>query len=190
VALADLGHDVVDVPTSARPDLGGLVPAILAVIQTRISLGVSLLVPESRLGLLMPFTRWLLAESAGLTAVDLGRAQTQLATAAASWLAMQSSYDVLLTPTTTAPPPRVGGLRLDDAQASAHEMLRWSAFTPWANLTGSPAASLPVHRTGEGLPVGVQISAAPGQDGLLLSLAAAMEQVFAWQHVHPAAWWD
>jgi amidase len=188
--LTDLGHEVVDVPTDALPDLGALVPAILAVIQSRMALGTSVLVPESRRELLMPFTRWLLAESAGLTAVALVRAQTQLAAAAASWLAVQASYDAILTPTTSAPPPRVGALRLDDAAASADEMLRWSAFTPWANLTGSPAVSLPVHLTAEGLPVGVQLAAAPGQDELLLSLAAAMEQVFAWQHVHPALWWE
>jgi amidase len=188
--LDELGHEVVDVPTQALPDLGSLVPAILAVIQARITAGVSLMVPESRRPLLMPFTRWLLAESAGLTALDLVRAQTQLAAAATSWLAVQSSYDVLLTPTTTSPPPRIGALRLDDARASAEEMLRWSAYTPWANFTGSPAASLPVHRTAEGLPIGVQITAAPGQDELVLSLASAMEQVFAWQHVHPAMWQD
>jgi amidase len=188
--LTDLGHEVTDVPTEALPDLGALVPAILTVIQTRIALAVSVLVPEPRRELLMPFTRWLLAESAALTAVDLARAQTQLAAAATSWLAMQSTYDVVLTPTTTAPPPRIGALRVDDGQASADAMLRWSAYTPWANLTGSPAASLPVHRTTEGLPIGVQITAAPGQDELVLSVAAAMEQVFAWQRVHPAMWQD
>jgi amidase len=188
--LTDLGHEVTDVPTEVLPDLGALVPAILTVIQTRIALAVSVLVPEPRRELLMPFTRWLVAESAGLTAVDLARAQTQLAAAAASWLAVQSTYDVVLTPTTTAPAPRIGALRLDDGQASADAMLRWSAYTPWANLTGSPAASLPVHRTAEGLPIGVQISAAPGQDELVLSVAAAMEQVFAWQRVHPAMWQD
>jgi amidase len=160
------------------------------VIQARIAFGVAALVPESRRPLLMPFTRWLLSEAVGLTAVDLARAQTQLAAAATTWSAMQASYDVLLTPTTTSPPPRIGALRLDDGRESAHEMLRWSAYTPWANFTGAPAASLPVHRTADGLPIGVQISGLPGEDELVLSLAAAMEQVFAWQHVHPAMWWD
>jgi amidase len=188
--LTELGHEVVDVPTDSLPDLGALVPPILAVIQSRMAIGTSALVPESRLELLMPFTRWLLAESVGLTALALVRAQTQLAAAAASWLAVQASYDVILTPTTTAPPTRIGALRLDDAGASAEEMLRWSAFTPWANLSGSPSVSLPVHRTSEGLPVGVQLAAAPGRDELLLSLAAEMEQAFAWHYVHPAIWWD
>jgi Asp-tRNA(Asn)/Glu-tRNA(Gln) amidotransferase A subunit family amidase len=33
-------------------------------------------------------------------------------------------------------------------------------------------------------------TAAPGQDELVLSVAAAMEQVFGWQRVHPAMWQD
>ncbi|WP_222131147.1 amidase family protein [Pseudonocardia sp. C8] len=41
----------------------------------------------------------------------------------------------------------------------------------WAfNLTGHPAVSIPAGFTSDGCPVGLQLVAAPGHDGLLLRL--------------------
>ncbi len=156
-------------------------------VQARVALGVTALVPISRHDELMPFTRWLLSEAATLSAVALAGAQAQLAAAAGSWLVLLSGYDVLVTPTTTAPAQPVGSLRKDDAAGSVDVMLRWSAFTPWANLAGTPAVSLPVHHTADGVPIGVQISARPGRDELLLSVASSLEEVFGWPDVHPPA---
>jgi len=67
-------------------------------------------------------------------------------------------------------------------------MLRWSAFTPWANFCGAPAVSLPVHQTAAGVPVGVQLMAMPGRDDVLLGVAGALEEHFAWQQRHPSVW--
>lgn len=185
--LVAMGHEVSDVPAGDVPALGDLQHALITVVQARIALGVAATVPAAGLELLMPFTRWLLEQAKTLSAVDLLAAQTRLAAASGAWLGLQSGYDVLLTPTTTAPAQPVGSLRLDDASSSVRAMLRWSAFTPWANLTGAPAVSLPVHRTASGVPVGVQFAARPGQDEVLLSLAGALEGVFRWQDVHPPA---
>lgn len=44
-----------------------------------------------------------------------------------------------------------------------------------ANITGQPAISLPVHLSAGGLPVGVQLMAAPGREDLLLGVAAELE---------------
>ena len=52
------------------------------------------------------------------------------------------------------------------------------AFTCLANVTGLPAASVPFGHTKEGLPVGIQITAALGQEDLLLRLAASIEKQF------------
>jgi Asp-tRNA(Asn)/Glu-tRNA(Gln) amidotransferase A subunit family amidase len=72
-----------------------------------------------------------------------------------------------------------------------------TAFSPYCsgyNLTGQPAVSLPVGMTrGDegfpaGLPVGVQLAAGVGRDGLLLAVAARLEEVFGWARRHPPGW--
>ncbi|WP_049651056.1 amidase family protein, partial [Kitasatospora sp. MY 5-36] len=47
---------------------------------------------------------------------------------------------------------------------------------PWSFL-GRPALSLPAGRTGDGLPLGLQVVGAPGGDELLLAQAAFVERV-------------
>ena len=53
------------------------------------------------------------------------------------------------------------------------------------NVTGQPAISLPIGRTHDGLPVGVQLVAAWGREDLLLGLAAQLERIIGWSHVSP-----
>jgi amidase len=57
-----------------------------------------------------------------------------------------------------------------------------------ANISGTPAVSLPVHVTADGLPIGVQLSASAGSDELLVSLSAQLERAFGWQTRHPTVW--
>jgi Asp-tRNA(Asn)/Glu-tRNA(Gln) amidotransferase A subunit family amidase len=49
-------------------------------------------------------------------------------------------------------------------------------FSQWLNLTGFPAASLPLGVSNEGLPIGVQIIGRPFEDELVLAVAEAIEQ--------------
>jgi Asp-tRNA(Asn)/Glu-tRNA(Gln) amidotransferase A subunit family amidase len=50
------------------------------------------------------------------------------------------------------------------------------AYTPLANLTGTPGLSLPMAQHENGLPLGIQALAAQGNDGLLLQLGAQIER--------------
>jgi Asp-tRNA(Asn)/Glu-tRNA(Gln) amidotransferase A subunit family amidase len=57
-----------------------------------------------------------------------------------------------------------------------------------ANLAGVPAISLPVGRSSEGLPIGLQLIAPWGRDELLLDAAEALEGATdrAWVDAAPA----
>jgi amidase len=95
----------------------------------------------------------------------------------------------VLTPTLAQPPLRIGEIR-DDADP-ARDFDNQKRFTPWTsawNLTGMPAVSLPLHRTGAGLPVGVMLGARPAQESTLLALSAQIEQAAPWEDVHPNCW--
>jgi amidase len=62
---------------------------------------------------------------------------------------------------------------------------RVTPFTaPW-NVTGQPALSVPSGRTAEGVPLAVQLIARPGEDALLLRLAAQLERVLDWPADRP-----
>lgn len=89
-------------------------------------------------------------------------------------------YDVLLTPTLSAPPPPLGELAPDrDFDELLDAMFGWISYTPLQNLAGTPAISLPLGNA-EGLPIGVQFAADRGQEPLLLQLAAELEQAAPW----------
>ena len=113
------------------------------------------------------------------------------------------SYDLLLTPTLATPPPSVGEFDLPVALNHVSDVLiktrtarflrytkivddlvdqnlGWVPYTQLANLTGGPAISLPVHWTGDGLPLGVQFVAPLAGESLLIRLAAQLEQAMPW----------
>jgi len=60
------------------------------------------------------------------------------------------------------------------------KVIRHVFFTSPFNITGQPAISLPLHRTPEGLPVGVQLVAAMGREDLLIRIASQLEQEQPW----------
>ena len=53
-------------------------------------------------------------------------------------------------------------------------------FTQWFNLLGFPAAVVPVMKSAEGLPIGIQIAGRPWEEGLVLGVAAAVEKDFGY----------
>lgn len=83
-------------------------------------------------------------------------------------------FDLLLTPTLPLPAFEVG--RNTPAHGRyGEDWTRWTPFTYPFNITQQPAISLPCGLTSAGLPAGLQIVGAFGQDALVLRAAAAFE---------------
>ena len=94
----------------------------------------------------------------------------------------EAGWDLLLTPTTLMPPPRIGELTSTETDPLRNSMrsIPYAAFTSMFNVTGQPAISLPLHRTSDGLPIGVQIGGPLGSEALLLKLARTVEIAAPW----------
>ena len=91
-------------------------------------------------------------------------------------------FDLLLTPTLAEPPMPLGQLDMqtDDWDSYFQHLLDAIPFTPLFNVTGGPAASVPLGWSGDGLPIGVQFGAAVGSEATVLRLARELEQAKPW----------
>ena len=94
-------------------------------------------------------------------------------------------HDVLLTPTLAAPPLRLGAYRGKGLARTLLGLTAYMPYTPPLNLVGFPAASVPAGGSRDGLPIGVQLVAARGDEALLLSLARQLETLRPWPRHAP-----
>jgi Asp-tRNA(Asn)/Glu-tRNA(Gln) amidotransferase A subunit family amidase len=82
--------------------------------------------------------------------------------------------DVLITPTTPIPAPRISELLADPKALRPAELLLLRNTRP-VNVWGLPAISVPCGFTSEGLPIGLQIIGPPHGEGKVLRVARAYE---------------
>jgi amidase len=120
-------------------------------------------------------------------------------------------YDMLLTPTTATPAPKIGSLLPSGIQLAALKgvvalragwLLRAAgvlereagatlAFTPFTmlfNASGNPAMSVPLHWNDDGLPIGAQFVAPLDDEASLFRLAAQLEEARPWRDRRPPVW--
>jgi amidase len=185
--LEELGHTVREMPIPACYD-EPVRQALGTLFAGGVSATVSALIPADRRDMLLPYTRSLNARGEALSGSDVLTAQGVLARYASAFLTASESVDVALTPVTNGPPVPVGHFLAEGVEGVADRMLAWSGYTPWANLTGQPAVSLPSHLDGDGLPHSVQIVGRQRHDAQLLALAAQLEDAAPWNDVHPPCW--
>lgn len=178
--LRSLGHEV----TEQDPDYGmDTIPAVLVrYLRGAHQDAAALAHPErlerrtrsmARLGGLIPqalLDRALAAEAA-LTA-RLNR--------------VLESHDVLLTPATSSPPPRIGQFQGRGALWTLNMVAGMVPYNGVWNVTGQPAASVPSGFGADGLPRAVQIVGRVNDESTLLSLAGQLEAERPWAGQRPS----
>jgi Asp-tRNA(Asn)/Glu-tRNA(Gln) amidotransferase A subunit family amidase len=90
-------------------------------------------------------------------------------------------YPILLCQVAAIPAFRHGERSWEIDGQTVQYLDAWS-YTEWFNLLGMPAAAVPIGRSNDGLPSGVQIVARPWEEELVLAVATELEaQRGAWQ---------
>jgi amidase len=120
------------------------------------------------------------ASAPPLTAAGLLDAWAQLDLLRAKTLAEMREVPVLLCPVASIPAFRHGE-RTWTVEDRTVEYLDAVRHTQWFNALAMPAAVVPVGRSPEGLPIGVQIVARPFQDETALGIAAVVDAAFGYR---------
>lgn len=97
-----------------------------------------------------------------------------------------ADYDVILTPTLTQPPVKLGEISMNqDFKSFRKKAGRYTTFLAIINASGQPAASVPLHWSKGDLPIGVQLVGRFGAEATLLRLAAQLESIAPWRDRRP-----
>jgi amidase len=101
---------------------------------------------------------------------------------------MFARVEVVLSPVLAHVAPRIGELSptvpFDELIA---RLQHYVAFTPLHNIAGAPAISVPMGLSDDGLPIGVQLAAAYGDERTLIETAFLLEQEQAFPRIEVAA---
>jgi len=90
-------------------------------------------------------------------------------------------YQILLCPVASIPAFRHGERKWQVDGKTVQYLDAWS-YTEWFNLLGMPAVAVPIDKSRDGLPIGVQIAARPWQEELVLSIAEILDKEWGgWQ---------
>lgn len=108
----------------------------------------------------------------------------RLRRAAESDHARGKRFDAVLSPVIAQVTPKLGVLNPGVPFAEVFPRLEsFVGYTPLDNATGAPAIALPAGTSREGLPIGIQLSSAPGTERRLLELAYELEGLRPWQQL-------
>jgi amidase len=115
-----------------------------------------------------------------LTTVELLNAWAELDLLRSKTLEEMSKLPVLLCPVASIP-ACLHDERSWIVEGRAVEYLDAWRYTQWFNSLAAPAAVVPVGRSPEGLPIGVQIAARPFEDETVLGIASIVDAAFGYR---------
>ncbi len=141
-----------------------------------------------------------------MTGVDYAEALEAAYLAGRRVAAFFENHDLFMTPTMAYPPVPIGHFDLKASEAAqlailrrfpikrlldrvldvlSKEVFETTANTMLFNMTGQPAASLPLCWNEAGLPIGIQFAARFGDEAALFRLAGQLEQARPWFDKRP-----
>ncbi len=133
--------------------------------------------PKEISDLFKPTLRGNIDEGAVLSGTDIVDARIIRMRLYAEMQSLLSRYDVLACPVVgLAPLPVEIEYPTEVNGVPCKDYLDWLRFAFLASLCGLPALSLPIGRTAEGLPMGIQLIGPPRGEGRLLQVARRLEQ--------------
>jgi amidase len=128
--------------------------------------------------LLKPEVIWNIEEGLKLTVAQIARAEAQRVAMTARVVEFFGTYDLLLAPATIVPPfPIENRYVAACAGKTFDNYVEWLGIVYAITLVCCPALSLPCGFTATGLPVGLQMVAAPRGDAQLLAGARVLEDI-------------
>lgn len=194
--LEDLGHEVVPghFPPELEPALAGeswtalwLIDVAQSILERAAELG-----RRPGHGEIEELSKYILARVEKMSALEYMAAKRAAHIATLAMARAFAQFDFILLPTTSALPIPVGST---GANGPAFDYARWvevaygfAPFTEIFNVTGQPAASLPLFQAANGMPIGMQLVGRQNEDHRLLRLAAELELANGWRDRHPPVW--
>lgn len=138
--------------------------------------------------LVEPLSYALYKQGQNVSGSDYELARQGMHKVARSILKFFTDIDAWISPTLGMPPVNLGSFPQNEETPLAPLVMsgKFSPITAIFNISGQPAASVPVYWNQAGLPIGVQVVTKFGDEATLFQLAAQMEQAVNWQTKIPA----
>jgi aspartyl-tRNA(Asn)/glutamyl-tRNA(Gln) amidotransferase subunit A len=124
-------------------------------------------------------------EGASYSAAQLAAAFQRRNSYYDGWRVIMKKFHLVLTPTLPITAFEAGADYPPTLNGDPTSYLGWTKFTYPFNITGQPAATVPVGFDREGLPVGLQIVGRWRADEAVLRAAAAFERLVPWNRLKP-----
>ncbi|HEX3584594.1 MAG TPA: amidase [Candidatus Angelobacter sp.] len=131
-----------------------------------------------------PETLKRIRSGADVTAVQYIQAYRDLLQQRRQILDLFQDFDLVVTPTTPSLAPSLAELQAAPDELRSKELVMLRNTRPF-NVYGLPSISLSCGFSKSGLPIGLQISGAPGAEGAVLAVAHAYQQQTAWHKKIP-----